>query len=233
MKHLESLPDVNFLKPVVWAEHNKMPNCCGVSVGVRTFVRPLFLYLKIMQLRKLECGHHSINLKDVVAFQSALKKEYLLNPADPPQNKRSEYSKEKEPCQSCQVFFGHCKFLSRKKPSFPPFGNCAEYDVIRTNNLESLLLYLAHNTEEWALFETACQHHFKAFKEFAASLQENKDQSERIKAYYKETSDAKILKYQKDGLALEPQFTLVAKNWRPDKRQATKANKHKRRKTVA
>ena len=233
MKHLESLPDVNFLKPVVWAEHNKMPNCCGVSVGVRTFVRPLFLYLKIMQLRKLECGHHSINLKDVVAFQSALKKEYLLNPADPPQNKRSEYSQEKEPCQSCQVFFGHCKFLSRKKPSFPPFGNCAEYDVIRTNNLESLLLYLAHNTEEWALFETACQHHFKAFKEFAASLQENKDQSERIKAYYKETSDAKILKYQKDGLALEPQFTLVAKNWRPDKRQATKANKHKRRKTVA
>ena len=223
---------MNFLKPVVWAEHVENPECCGVSLGVRTFVRPLFLYLKLMQLRNTT--GNKVELKDVKAFQSALKTKILSNHGDPPSpiNKRSEYNNAKRPCDNCQVFFQGALNCPRKRPSFPPFGNCAEYDVIHTKNLDYLLQDLQDKTEEWTLFETACQHHFKAFMELTASLQET-NKCEKIKAYYMETSNARILKYQKIGSVLEPQFTLFAENWRPDRRPV-ETNRHKlRRKTVA
>ncbi|CAB4011676.1 Hypothetical predicted protein, partial [Paramuricea clavata] len=227
--YLADLPDINFLKPVVWAEHKDKPECCGVSLGVRKFVRPLFLYIKLTQLRNLENGHNGVDLKDVKAYESALKRKYLLKP-EAPSNKKSEYNNEKAPCQSCLVFFGRYKLTLNKlkePPSFLPFGNCAEYDVIRTNNLNSVLLDLKQNTQHWALFESACEHHFQAFNQLTTILEEGGDPSERIKLYYKNTSEAKILKYQMFGLKFNPQFSLVAKNWRPNKRQA------KRRKTVA
>ena len=215
----------------MWAKHNKKPECCGVSLGVRTFVRPLFLHIKLTHLRDLANGGNGVNLSDVKActLESTLERKFLLNTDHAPSNKKSEYNNEKAPCQSCLVFFDHHKLSSKKKKkqSFPPFGNCAEYDVIRTNNLDSLLLDLAKNTQNWALFESACQHHFEEFNKLTASLEEAGDPSERIKVYYSNTSDAKILKYE----IVEPQFTLVAKNWRPDKRHATTV-KIKRRRTV-
>jgi hypothetical protein len=74
-KFLESLPDVNYLKPPVWAEvveDKKKPECFGVSLGVRTFVRPLFLYIKLTQLRRN--GNNHVKLEDVNAFQSMYRK---------------------------------------------------------------------------------------------------------------------------------------------------------------
>ena len=203
---------------------------------MRKFVRPLFLYIKLTQLRNFKNGHNGVDLKDVKAYESALKRKYLLKQeaAEPeaPSNKKSEYNNEKTPCQSCQVFFDRYKLtLNKQKPSFPPFGNCAEYDVIRTNNLDSVLRDLKQNTEHWALFESACERHFQEFNQLTTILEEACDPSERIKVYYKNTSEAKILKYQMFGPMFEPHFSLVAKNWRPDKRQA-KTSTTKRRKTV-
>jgi hypothetical protein len=45
---LETLPDENHLKPEVWAEvqeHKNKPECFGVSLGVRSFVRSYTLLL--------------------------------------------------------------------------------------------------------------------------------------------------------------------------------------------
>ncbi len=216
----------------MWAEHKDRPSCCGVSLGVRKFVRPLFLYIKLAQLRNVECGHNGVDLKDVKAYETSLRRKFLIN-QNPPSNKKSEYDSTKAPCQSCLVFFGHYELSldKQKRQSFPPFGNCAEYDVIRTNNLDSVLLALAHNTEHWALFESACQHHFKAFNELTASLEKAGDPSECIKVYYRNTANAKVLKYQMSGPIFDPQFTLVAKNWRTGKRPATTV-KIKRRRTA-
>ncbi len=98
---LRGLPDKNKLRPEVWAEGRKNPVCYGVSLGVRYFVRPLYLYTK---LRLLRPNVENDRLEGVIAL--AIKKDDLV----------------KQPCITCQRFFG---FIS-----FPIIGNCAEYDVI-------------------------------------------------------------------------------------------------------
>lgn len=178
-----------------------------------------------------------MNLKDVKAFKSAIKRK-PFSTTGLPTNKQSEYNNEKSPCDSCQVFFDRYELTLdnlHTRMSFPPFGNCAEYDVIRTNNLDSVLLDLANKTEHWALFETACQHHFKVFNELTKSLNVAEDLAadhEKIKQYYKDTNNAKILRYKRFGVTslFTPQFTLVAESWPSNKKRSTKK---KRRKTAA
>ena len=103
-RFLESLSENNGLKPVVWAEHKINEKRYGVSLGVRPFVRPLYLFIKLSQLgRNVE----NDELKDVRAIQI-------------------RYKKLKDPCVTCQNSFG---FMS-----CAPIGNCAEYDVFGNVN---------------------------------------------------------------------------------------------------
>ncbi|CAB4045014.1 Hypothetical predicted protein, partial [Paramuricea clavata] len=132
--------------------------------------------------------------------------------------KRSAYKKSKdetklevkEPCESCRVFFDG--FNEESKGSFPPFGNCAEYDVIRTVNLD-YELGCTETRKHWEVFKSACERHFKEFNELAKNLEElgNQSQNEIMETYYTNTRNAKVLKYQRysDG------YELVAIGARP------------------
>ena len=175
---LKSLPEVNCLKPAVWAEHKKKPECYGVSLGVRPFVRPLYLYTKLSRLKKVEN-----DLKDV----KALKINRLKDSGIPP-------------CVGCQCFFGLF--------SFPPFGNCAEYDVI--GNVKPDLL----QTDEWQAFKSACQQHLKAFNKMLGMLREARYPYKQIlKIYFEDTMNSKILKYQWNPE--KKAFKLTLENWLP------------------
>ena len=231
-RYLEELPDINFLKPVVWAQHKDMPEFFGVSLGVRKFVRPLFLYYKLQNLRNVPNDSNDVELKDVEAFETAVNRELLLKTESPARNENNEYNNPKSPCQSCLVFFC-CRKLTPKElqrpPTFPPFGNCAEYDVIRTSKLNSVLRDLQYNTEHWALFESACEAHVEEFKKLSVSGT-SANPREEIEKYYKSTGNAKVLKYQKIRPTFDCQFRLVAKDWRPKKARAKKTQ-NKRTKT--
>lgn len=97
---LKSLPEVNYFKPTVWAQHKRKAGCYGVSLAVQPFVRPLYLYTKLSQLKRVEDGQ--ISLKDVIAMKINRLNDHII-----------------QPCVGCQCYFG---FIS-----YPPFGNCAEY----------------------------------------------------------------------------------------------------------
>ena len=59
-KCLEELSDMNYFKPVVWAQEWRQPDLHhGVSLGVRTFVRPLYLYIKLNQLKNVQDGSNA------------------------------------------------------------------------------------------------------------------------------------------------------------------------------
>ncbi|CAB4033334.1 Hypothetical predicted protein, partial [Paramuricea clavata] len=193
---LEGLPDGNRLKPVVWAEHKERQDCYGVSLGVRPFLRPLYLYIKMNQLRNVENSDDGVKLKHVNAFQSVKRRRIRFVPSDKSPYKGNENKpKVKPPCVSCKIFFKG--FKKKKSNSLPPFANCAEYDVIRTPNLDYVLRY-NEGTKHWINFKSACEKHFKAFNELTQKLDEpgNSSQNEILETYYKNTLNAKILKYQ-------------------------------------
>ena len=209
-----------------------MPKYCGVSLGVRSFARPLFLYIKLNQLRILPNDCNGVKLEAVKAYETALKRKFLLKKDCPARNKSGEYKNEKDPCRSCQVFFDCYKLTLITRPrTFVPFGNCAEYDVIRTNNLDSLLRDLERKTEHWALFESACEAHIQNFRQLSANLRTPVEPYEEIKTYYISTGDAKVLKYQKIGQPFNPEFKLIAENWRKPKTTHARNTQNKRRKT--
>jgi hypothetical protein len=151
----------------MWAEHKSRPECFGVSLGVRSFVRPLYLYIKLSQLRKKN-GNNNVKPEDVNAFRS------IIGNRESSENKifhKSKYKKSEdglmlksevtEPCLSCQIVFGGFK-------GFNYLGNCAEYDVIRTDELDALL---NREQQHWNDFKDACQKHFEAFKKLARKVE--------------------------------------------------------------
>lgn len=191
---LEKLPDVNKLKPAVWAKHEKNPESFGVSLGVRSFVRPLFIYVKLVQLRGYKYKKECLKLSDTKAFEAIKRGEMLTN---------SKYEKEKDPCASCRAFFGVLQ-CSSKEPTFLPFGNCAEYDVIQTANLDS---HLNQIEEDWNIFQFACQTYFKAFKDLILSSEIEK---ENIQKYLEiKAQNSKILQFKQNG----KDFELKVVNW--------------------
>ena len=148
-QHLECLPDRNYLKPMIWAEHKNKPECFGVSLGVRSFVRPLYLGIKLSQLRNDE---NVVKLEDVNAFQSM------------DRNMSSKYKKNniKPPCHSCQIFF-------EKERNFSLFGNCAEYDAIGTASSNGKLREIKKR-QDWVEFELACKKHLTEFSKLTSDL---------------------------------------------------------------
>ena len=183
--YLEELPDVNRLKPTMWAEHAQNPQICGVSIGVRKFVRPLFIFIKLVQLRASSRNTQtSFALSETKAFKASLK--YSL----------SKYDQKKEPCESCTVTFDVLQPSLDGPPSFKfPFGNCAEYDIIRSGNLNSILDAIS---EDWNTFRNACQRRFKAFIKYVSSCEavNERDQQEYMDI---QIGNSKILKYHAVG----------------------------------
>ena len=178
----------------MWARHKGKPEIFGVSLGIQKFVRPLFLYIKLVQLRTGKNGVMTCcKLSETEAF-GAMRRGTLS---------KYKYEKEKEPCSSCHAFFDVLR-CSEKIPSFIPFGNCAEYDIIQTGNLDYLL---GQMVTQWNIFQNACREHFKAFKSFLQSCEgETMNTNEYLEIKEK---NSKILKYEQNG----PNFELKAVDW--------------------
>ena len=149
---LESLPNGNSLKPAMWAEQKEKPERFGVSVAVSSFVRSFFLYIKLRQLRRTN-NNEAVKLEDVNAYQ-----RMNNNPRD-----KSKYNEVTKPCVSCQIVFDGFK-------SFNYLGNCAEYDVIQTKELDALLI-----KEPWNVLERYCQKQFDAFKKLSEKVEAGED----------------------------------------------------------
>ena len=117
------------------------------------------------------------------------------------------------PCLSCQAFFNRTN-------TFSQFGNCAEYDVIRTLKSSEVLRDIKEK-HHWKVFESACHDHFDAFKQLKRKLEANGDSSEHLKTYYARTHNAKVLEFEWDS---EKQgFELVSKDWIPKKYNMTRS----------
>ena len=126
----------------------------------------------------------SFALSETKAFKASLK--YSL----------SKYDQKKEPCESCTVTFDVLQPSLDGPPSFKfPFGNCAEYDIIRSGNLNSILDAIS---EDWNTFRNACQRRFKAFIKYVSSCEavNERDQQEYMDI---QIGNSKILKYHAVG----------------------------------
>ena len=202
---LEGLTDGNYLKPVMWAEHKEKHDCYAVSLGVRPFLRPLYLYIKMNELRNVKNWGDDVKLEDVEAFRSM----YRTNMRE---SNKSKYKKRKlkviPPCVSCKIFFGG--FNEKLNGSFNPFANCAEYDVI-PRDLQGYI----EKINDWEDFKSACQEHFEAFNELTRMLNTpgNPSQNEIMETYFANTRNAKVLKYQWNHSTLA--YELVAEDWSP------------------
>ena len=196
-KFLEWLPDVNRLKPAVWAIHNSDPELFGVSVGVRHHVRPTFLCTKLIKLKKNYSTRSCLSQTKAFSFKNITTGSFETNVSTP-------YNQEKGPCPSCRVSFDKLEnFNSSKIASFGPFGNCAEYDVIHTPNLNFIL---QNSSVEWVKFKSACEDVFEAFKTLILSTISQSNVEQYLK---KMREDAKFLQYKKNA----GNFLLKAEDW--------------------
>jgi hypothetical protein len=213
-KVLETLPDGNHLKPVIWAEvaeQKNKPECFGVSLAVRSFVRPLYLGIKLTQLGNVENGNNDVKLEDVNAFQM---KRY--RPETTSKYKKSEDETKlkveiKPPCNSCKIFFGD--EIEGNEKNFNYFGNCAEYDAIRTANSDGKLGEIKEGYH-WEKFETACNNHLTAFNDLTKNLAPNDagnlspNHTPVMETYYAKTRTAKFFKYEWDSEKKDYQLKL-------------------------
>ena len=191
---LESLCDTNNLKPKVWAQHKKKKKFFGVSLGVRSVVRPLYLYFKLCELRNSEDKYNTVKLDEVQAYEFERRKKGEATG----EGTHSDYNKEKSPCISCRIFFDEFVPEKRtwrrlKKRGISPFANCAEYDVIRNDKLNDLFSHAA--LRHWKKFEEACIEQFNAFMELKTTLQSSEHSTENVhfvKKYCYRKASAKI-----------------------------------------
>ena len=218
---LEDLPDSNYLKPAMWAEYKRKEKestsqhetkecfAFGVSLGVRSYVRPLFLCIKLNQLRKIEDENTVVALQDFESFRQSMKRKRM--------NVKTKYSKSKEPCDSCQIFFYLKPEHTQSKESFLPFGNCAEYDIIRTKNLD-YYLDSPDVKSEWSKIEKACTNQLKAFKSLERELDESKKASgnDMLEAYHTKTRTPKMKVLRYESNPSQADHKLIAVVWPPE-----------------
>ena len=133
----------------MWAEVKDDPSLCGVSLGVRHNIRPIFLCVKLLKLKKIV--ENNVTLSETVALKTITRKHTISK----------KYEEKKDPCPSCSIFFEKLlNFCSTTENSLAPFGNCAEYDIIHTRSLDSIL----NNFEtDWKKFYSACEFVFQEF----------------------------------------------------------------------
>ena len=182
------------------------------------------------KLRNLENCYDGVKLKDVNAFQSIERKNMK-------ESKKSKYKKSKDenklkvkpPCVSCKIFFDG--FHEESNGSSNPFANCAEYDVIRTPNLDYVLGY-NERRKHWIDFKSACKEHFRAFNELTQKLDEpgNPSQNEIMETYCTNTRNAKILKYKWNSF--RHGYELVGEDWPPGKTINSEMMRNKKTKRI-
>ena len=173
----------------MWVKHGQRLSY-GVSVGVRSFVRPLYLYKKLHTLIKRE-NDEVIRLSNVAAFEVEPPQQHQPPQQDqPPQQRQPQQQQDqnipKPPCITCQYLFDG--FTS--KPKFP-IGNCAEYDII--GKVPRNLL----ETQPWRRFVSACQQHLHAFNAMNREILNGAGQSRKILQDYFDNAHAqgqKVLK---------------------------------------
>jgi hypothetical protein len=181
VEHLNDLPDTNRLKPRVWAIHKSKTDRYGFSLGVGSFVRPLYLYTKLNHIIHLDVKNGPVEdvkndtVKDVIAFRM---------------NARMQATRKIDPCVSCQSFYG---FMS-----CAPIGNCAEYDVIQ--NVRRDLLESPEETN--SKFKSAYEQHLAAFGKMLEMVEKDRGRSakEKIEKYFKDTRcplKPNVLMYQR------------------------------------
>ena len=212
LQHLEHLCDVNYLKPVVWAEveHNKKKHF-SVSLGVRDYLRSLFLYAKLCDLRN---SSEVIALQDVQAFQSVDRHSEEYRNAD--NDSASKYETPKDPCTSCKIFFNKFETQGETQPQretqgetrFNYFGNCAEYDLVQRENSLSEIKTECH----WEQFQSACRKHIRAFTTLKRKVS-NRQLRSVMHKYFNSTrnTNLKALKYKRIGSGYE----LVTRDYKP------------------
>ena len=116
---------------------------------------------------------------------------------------KSEYKKSKGktkmPCGGCEIFFAGLKDKSENNINM--FGNCAEYDVIQTENLDVELKSI-EMTDHWKDFKSAFEKHFK---EFNVKLKRNNPSENELKSNYEEIRKAKpkMLQYKWNSKSYE------------------------------
>lgn len=199
---LEKLPNKNKFKPTVWAQRKKDHKYYGVSLGVRSFVRPLYLFSKLRNLLS-DNFENNVELDDVQALTHKIKKGGDGKHDD----EKSQYSEPIYPCISCQIFFNDRNHLQY-------FGNCAEYDVIRNRRINSKLYDLLKHTyeREWLEVKSSCEKQLEAFRDFTQRKNETarsqNNVKEILKTYYKNAYGTKSLRYKWSMNG----YTLIAKS---------------------
>ena len=226
---LEDLTDGNYLKPEMWVEHKKCPeNHCGFSLGVRSFVRPLYVHSRLREIRKH--GDNGVKLGDLNVYHCVDRKSFKRNPTLA--KTKSKYKRrgngrprrKTKPCKSCEIFFDYPSTLSSRpfdrveenQRRLGVFGNCAEYDVIKTRKLNYLLRSIGDTS--WRDFESACEKHLKAFNDLTTKTSEKHDPYVVLKEYFervREPKIAKVLKYEWNSQSNS--YRLQAMDWEPEK----------------
>ena len=178
-KCLTSLDNKNRLKPAVFAFDQNEPKYYGVSLGVGSFLQPLYLYNKLLPLK--DSRRENLNTKLLVTKK--IRENIPL-------------------CASCQYFFN-----GSFKIDIFPFGNCAEFDALR--NVRSDWPH----TNEWNVFETSCQQHFKAYRKMLTEFEKDDKTDTKIIEEYCKSVESKVLKYRPRSDRLSD-FELCVENRR-------------------
>lgn len=204
---MSKLSDGNYLKPVVWAEAAyDSKKYFAVSVGMRPYLRPLYIFTKLRSLSYTD--NNFVALERVNAFQSIMdrKEKNGYNPskksgykANKSKDEGKKIEKEtKNPCTSCEIFFQNVTPQYTEDTKFTYFGNCAEYDIVQGENSEQKLTEIK-SSDHWEKFKLGCQGHFEAF----TALREKVERSQQLKLkdmrdYYNDTHNInqKALKYR-------------------------------------
>lgn len=200
--HLELLIDGNYLKPTVWAE--SLQHNFAVSVGVRRYLRPLYLYKKLCDLSNMG-NDISTTLDNVKAFQCVNRnsREFETNYGNC-HFFQSTYNIEgtpKNPCTSCNLFFKnqvpHVPDPNKNPPTFNYLANCAEPDLVQEADTAEKLSKIK-DTEHWTTFKKGCEGHIGEFNKLKDKLkQNNRLRQQSLRDYYNKTRETKLktLKY--------------------------------------
>ena len=215
--YLEKLIDGNYLKPAVWAgslQHN-----FAVSVGVRKYLRPLYLYKKLCDLPNMSnvipTTLDNVNALECVNRNS---KEFKAN-----HNEchlyQSTYNKHKDPCTSCNLFFKnqvpHVPDPN-KPPAFNYLANCAEPDLVQEADTAKKLSKIK-GTEHWTTFKEGCEGHIRAFNQLNEDIAKRSNRLQRkfLRDYYNKTRETKLktLKYRWNPSTSG--YEIVTKSFKP------------------
>jgi hypothetical protein len=196
------LSDRNPLKPTVWAKDKYHPlKHFAVSLGIYYHLRPLYLYIKLCNLRH---PNDNIALGDVhaQAFDEMKK------------GTNEEESRGKEACASCKIFFENKESEQLEETNFHFLGNCAEYDIVEGEKTKNKLceIKLPGPTSNWKILEEECERHIKAFNKLKNKVKKSEVgiNMKDMREYYNKIRNAnqKALKYK----WIERAYKLVPKN---------------------